>query len=88
MTTGMKIIEIVLASLSLALKVIESYHKVLKSIKDYLKYENTLASLQTRLRLQKALYQETMTRLLLSKISEAEMMIYFSNLQLSENMKI
>ena len=79
--SGVEIVGFLLGSLPLAISACEHYREGLDPLKDYLRYDRTLKTLHTRLRLQQALYEGTLQRLLLSELSEAQTNALFQGLE-------
>lgn len=75
--SGVEIVGFLLASLPLAISAVEHYRDGLDPLKDYLRYDRTLKTLRTRLRLQETLYKGTLQRLLISELSEAQASVLF-----------
>ncbi|KAI4219034.1 MAG: hypothetical protein L6R36_008607, partial [Xanthoria steineri] len=69
---GVELIGIVLASLPLAISAIEHYRDGLDPFKDYVRYDCTLKSFRTQLRLQQRFFQDTLKLLLLRYLSPHE----------------
>ena len=67
--SGVEIVGFFLAALPLAISAVEQYHDGLDPFRDYLRYDSTLKSLRTRLRIQQDLFEGTLKRLLLEKLS-------------------
>lgn len=67
--SGVEIVGFVLAALPLAISAIEHYQDGLDPLRDYLRYDSTLKSLRTRLRIQQDLFEGTLKCLLLEELS-------------------
>ena len=75
--SGVEIVGFVLAALPLVISAVEHYHDGLDPLKDYLRYNSTLKSLRTRLRIQQDLFEGTLKRLLLEELSTAQAQALF-----------
>ena len=76
--SGVEIVGIVLGALPLAISAVEHYHDGLDPLRDYLRYNSTLKSLRTRLRVQQDLFEGTLMRLLLGELSTSQAQALFS----------
>ena len=70
--SGVEVIGLILGALPLAISAIEHYRDGLDPFKDYIRYDSTLKSLRTRLRIQQDLFEGTIQRLLLEDLSDAQ----------------
>ncbi len=70
--SGVEIIGLILGGLPLVISAIEHYRDGLDPLKDYFRYDNTLKSLRTRLRIQQDLFEGTLQRLLLENLSDSQ----------------
>ena len=70
--SGAEIAGLVLASLPIAISFLEHYSEGVDTLKDYLRYGRTLKDLRTRLRIQHALYENTLKQLLLSELPKIQ----------------
>lgn len=77
--SGVEIVGLLLGCLPLAISALENYRNGLDPLKDYFRYDRTLKSLRTRLRLQEDLYKGTLQRLLVSELSETQASTLFRN---------
>lgn len=75
--TGVEIISLILGGLPVAISAVEHYRDGLAPLKDYVRYNITLKSLRTRLRMQQALFDGTMRRLLQDQLSDDQMKALF-----------
>ena len=75
--SGVEIVGFVLAALPLVISAVEHYHDGLDPLKDYLRYNSTLKSLRTRLRIQQDLFEGTLIRLLLAELSTSQAQALF-----------
>ena len=69
---GVELIGIILASLPLAISAIEHYRDGLDPFKDYVRYDCTLKSFRTQLRIQQHFFQGTLKLLLLRDLAPHE----------------
>ena len=69
---GVEIVGFLLAALPLAIAAVEHYRDGLDPLKHYIRYNSTLKSLRTRLRIQQDLFEGTLKRLLLEVLSETQ----------------
>lgn len=70
--SGVEIIGLILGGLPLVISAIEHYRDGLDPLKDYFRYDSTLKSLRTRLRIQQDLFEGTLQRLLLEDLSNVQ----------------
>jgi hypothetical protein len=77
--TGVEIAGLVLGAMPLVISALESYRKGLNPIHDYFRYNSTLTTLCTRLKIQQVLYEDHLKRLLLSESSPAEIQALFDD---------
>ena len=75
--SGIEIVGFILAALPLAISAVEHYHNGLDPLRDYLRYDSTLKSLRTRLRIQQDLFEGTLKRLLLDDLSPPQAQALF-----------
>lgn len=80
--SGIEIVGFILAALPLAISAVEHYHDGLDPLRDYLRYDGTLKSLRTRLRIQQDLFEGTLKRLLLEDLSPPQAQALFSDVDL------
>ena len=66
-------------SFPLAIAAVEHYRDGLDPLKDYFRYDSTLKSLRTRLRIQQDLFEGTLKRLLLEELSATEARALFAD---------
>ena len=77
--SGVEVVGIVLGALPLVISAVEHYHDGLDPLKDYVRYNSTLKSLRTRLRVQQDLFEGTLIRLLLGELSTSQAQALFSH---------
>lgn len=70
--SGVEIAGLLLGALPLVITAVEHYRDGLDPLKDYIRYDSTLKSLRTRLRIQQDLFEGTLQRLLLDELSESQ----------------
>lgn len=75
--SGIEVVGFILAALPLAISAVEHYHNGLDPLRDYLRYDSTLKSLRTRLRIQQDLFEGTLKRLLLDDLSPLQAQALF-----------
>lgn len=75
--SGVEIIGLILGGLPVAISALEHYRDVLDPVKDYVRYDDTLKSLRIQLRMQQALFDGTMRRLLQDQLSDDQMKALF-----------
>lgn len=72
-------VELILAALPLAISALEHYSDGLDPAKDCFRYNSTLKSVRTRLRIQQDLFEGTMRRLLIRELSPNQAQGLFSD---------
>ena len=75
--SGVEITGLILGALPLAIAAIEHYQDGLKPLQIYFRYDSTLRSLRTRLRIQKDLFEGTLQRLLIDDLSDSQIETLF-----------
>ena len=77
--SGVEVIGLILGGLPLVISAVEHYRDGLHPLKDYFRYDNTLKTLRTRLRIQQDLFEGTLQRLLSDDVSDLQAKALFPN---------
>ena len=85
---GIEIIGLVLGALQLTISALENYHRGLAPLKDYIRYDNTLKSLRTRLRIQQDLFEGTLQCLLFEELSDGQAKSLFPDANLDVDISL